>query len=106
MKVKPKEDVEYFERMEYSTKINDMKEGEEVLRALGFNDVKMFEKIRQECSFMNTLITLDSLYFGDFIEIEGEKDDIENVIQKFGFKSEERIIRSYLALEEDYKNHI
>ncbi|MCK9446933.1 class IV adenylate cyclase [bacterium] len=103
VKVRPKEQTNYFERDEYSMKIPNLKEGEEILKALGFNNIKIFEKLRQECEFLNTKISLDKLYFGDFIEIEGEKNDIESVINKLNLSSEERIIRSYLRLEEDYK---
>ncbi len=71
---------------------------------MGFGDVRVFEKTRQECEFLNTKIALDKLYFGDFIEIEGEKEDIENVISKLGLESKERITKAYLALEDDYKN--
>lgn len=102
VKVKPKEESNYFERMEYSMKIQNARDGEDVLRALGFNEVRVFEKVRQECGFSNTKIALDKLYFGDFIEIEGEKEDIENVINKLGLENKERISKAYLALEKDY----
>jgi len=104
VKVKPKGESNYFERMEYSMKIQNAKDGEDVLRALGFNEVRVFQKVRQECEFLSTKIALDRLYFGDFIEIEGQKEDIENVISKLGLESKERITKAYLALEEDYKN--
>ena len=103
VKVKPKEKSNYFERMEHSVKIKSVEEGINVLKALDFNRMRVFKKIRQECEFLNTKIALDKLYFGDFIEIEGEKEDIEKVINKLGLKSKERITKAYLALEDDYK---
>lgn len=104
VKVKPKKETNYFERMEYSMKIGNAKEGEDILRVLGFDDIRVFEKIRQESELLNTKIVLDELYFGNFIEIEGEKEDIENVIIKLGLDNKERITKAYLALEDDYKN--
>ena len=104
VKVKPKKETNYFERMEYSMKIGNAKEGEDILRVLGFDDIRVFEKIRQEGELLNTKIVLDELYFGNFIEIEGEKEDIENVIIKLGLDNKERITKAYLALEDDYKN--
>ncbi|MDD3292985.1 MAG: class IV adenylate cyclase [Candidatus Pacebacteria bacterium] len=104
VKVKPKKETNYFERMEYSMKIGNAKEGEDILRVLGFDDIRVFEKMRQEGELLNTKITLDELYFGNFIEIEGEKKDIENVIVKLGLEDKERITKAYLALEDDYKN--
>ncbi|MDD4662071.1 MAG: class IV adenylate cyclase [Candidatus Pacebacteria bacterium] len=104
VKVRPKEESEYFERAEYSMKISSTEEGVDILKVLGFNEVKMFEKVRQEGELLNTKITLDELYFGTFLEIEGEKEDIENVIIKLGLENKKRLAKAYLALEEDYKN--
>ncbi|MDK2948880.1 MAG: adenylate cyclase, class 2 [Patescibacteria group bacterium] len=104
VKVRPKEESNYFERTEYSMKIQSVKEGEDILKALGFNDVRVFEKTRQDGEVLNTKIALDKLYFGYFIEIEGEKEDIENVINELGLENKERITKAYLALEDDYRN--
>ncbi|MDD2274680.1 MAG: CYTH domain-containing protein [Candidatus Pacebacteria bacterium] len=104
VKVKSKEETNYFERMEYSMKISSVKEGEDILKVLGFDDIKVFEKTRQEGELLNTVITLDELYFGNFIEIEGGKEEIENVIIKLGLENKERITKAYLRVEEDYKN--
>lgn len=104
VKVKPKEESEYFERAEYSMKISSAKEGIDILKVLGYDEVKMFEKVRQEGELLNTKITLDELYFGTFLEIEGEKEDIEKVIIKLGLENKKRLTKAYLALEEDYKN--
>lgn len=106
VKVKTKKQNNYFERNEYSVKIQSLKHGKAVLKALGFNKIKTFEKVRQETEFLNTKISLDKLYFGDFIEIEGEKKHIENVINILGLNSKERITKAYLALEEEYKKDI
>lgn len=104
IKVKPKGETDYFERTEYSMKISSIDEGKDILRVLGFDDVRIFEKVRQECELLNTKITLDELYFGSFIEVGGEKENIENVIIKLRLDGKERIIKSYLALEEDFKD--
>ncbi len=106
VKVKTKKQNNYFERNEYSVKIQSLKHGKAVLKALGFNKIKTFEKVRQETEFLNTKISLDKLYFGDFIEIEGKKKHIENVINILGLNSKERITKAYLALEEEYKKDI
>lgn len=104
IKVKLKGETDYFERTEYSMKISSIDEGKDILRVLGFDDVRIFEKVRQECELLNTKITLDELYFGSFIEVGGEKENIENVIIKLRLDGKERIIKSYLALEEDFKD--
>lgn len=106
LKSKQKKQNNYFERNECSVKIQSLKHRKAVLKALGFNEIKTFEKVRQETEFLSTKISLDKLYFGDFIEIEGKKKHIENVINILGLNSKERITKAYLALEEEYKKDI
>lgn len=107
VKVKSKKKTNYFERKEYSVKLDNIKEGISVLKALGFTKIGEFTKERQEWRFSKVEIMLDKLYFGTFLEIEGSKKNIENMVKLLGFRNKERIIKSYLRIEDDYKqkNH-
>lgn len=104
VKVRPKKKTSYFERREYSIEINDEKDGIEILRLLGFNKIRVFSKKRQEWMFPKVSICLDTLYFGKFLEIEGPKKDIEEMIKLLELEKRERITKAYLALEDDYKD--
>lgn len=95
----------YKERMEYSLPLESVKQGENILFALGYVDVRSFTKERQEWSLLDTKVTIDKLYFGTFLEIEGEKNNIEDVINKLSLDGQKRITKSYLGLEDDYKNN-
>ena len=104
IKVRPKKESNYFERKEYSITINDEKQGIEILKLLGFDRIREFTKKRQEWKFDNVEVCLDVLYFGTFLEIEGQKNDIEDMVKALGFENRQRIAKAYLAVEDDYKN--
>jgi len=104
VKVRPKEKSNYFERKEYSIAISDEKQGIEILKLMGFDRVREFTKKRQEWQFDNVEVCLDVLYFGTFLEIEGKKNNIEDMVKALGFENKQRITKAYLAVEDDYKN--
>lgn len=106
VKVKPKKKTNYFERKEYSIEISNEKEGINILKLLGFDRVRVFSKKRQEWAFSKVSVCLDVLYFGKFLEIEGEKKDIEEMIKLLGFEGRERVTKAYLALEDEYKDSV
>ncbi len=104
VKVRPQKESSFFERKEYSITIDDEKEGIEILKSLGFDRIREFSKKRQEWEFPDVEVCVDDLYFGTFLEIEGEKKDIESMIKKLGLENNERITKAYLAIEDDYKS--
>ncbi len=105
VKVRKEENTGYFERDEYSFPISSVKKGIEMLSVLGFNKVRLFKKRRQEWFLKGCKVNIcvDDLYFGKFLEIEGEKEKIESMIKALGFEGRERITRTYLGLEDDWK---
>ena len=102
LKVRPKRKTEYFERKEYSVEISNIKDGIDIMKSLGYNQVRVFKKTREEWEFKNVEVVLDKLYFGAYIEIEGSKEEIEKMVKKLGFENRERITKAYLGLEDDY----
>ena len=103
VKVRPNKKSDYFERDEYSVVIDNEKAGIKVLKSMGFNRVRKFTKDRQEWKFPNVEVCLDNLYFGTFLEIEGQKKDIEEMIKSLRFEKKKRITKAYLKIEDDYK---
>jgi adenylate cyclase class 2 len=53
-----------------------------------------------------TLLCLDEMPFGTFLEIEGEKKDIVNIAETLGLKWEKRILATYLALFSGIKTQL
>ncbi len=102
VKVRPKKKTSYFERKEYSMEILNSDDGVEVMKSMGYDQVRVFKKNREEWKFDNVEVVLDKLYFGTYIEIEGSKEEIEKMVKKLNFEKKEKITKAYLGLEDDY----
>ena len=102
VKVRPQKKTNYFERKEYSVEILSVKEGIDIMKSMGYDQIRVFEKTREEWAFKGVEVVLDKLYFGAYIEIEGPKEKIEEMVKKLGFENKERITKAYLGLEDDY----
>ncbi len=102
VKVKAKKKTDYFERKEYSMEILNIDDGVEIMKSMGYDHVRIFEKTREEWKFKEVEVVLDKLYFGTYIEIEGQKMKIEKMVKKLGLENKERINKAYLGLEDDY----
>jgi len=102
VKVRPKEKTNYFERKEYSMEILSAEDGVGIMKSMGYDQVRVFKKIREEWKFDKVEVVLDKLYFGTYIEIEGSREEIEEMVKNLGFGKKERITKAYLGLEDDY----
>ncbi len=69
-----------------------------ILAELGYFPRQVYEKERETYRFKQTELCLDILPFGDFLEIEGEKDDIRTAAEVLGLNWENRITANYLSL--------
>lgn len=105
VKIKKSQKSNYFERDEYTIKINSLKEGKSFLKALGYTDTKYFFKTRIPFRYKKGIeIFLDNVPgLGYFLEIEANKKDIEKTIKILNLKKEKRITKSYLGLIQERK---
>ena len=78
----------------------------QILEYLGFHEKQIYEKYREIFILQNTQICLDTMPFGNFIEIEGSKEKIIELSSKFGLKWEKRILNNYLEMFEYLKNKL
>lgn len=102
VKIRPKKKTDYFERKEYSMEILNVDDGKGIMKSMGYDQVRVFKKNREEWKFDKVEIVLDKLYFGIYIEIEGPKKEIEKMVKRLGFEKKERITKAYLGIEDDY----
>ncbi len=65
-------DVKVFEEIE--TRVADPGAMETILAGLGYAPTFVYEKVREEWTFADCHVCLDRLPFGDFVEIEGERE--------------------------------
>jgi len=95
-------------RQEFEVIVDDLDSAGAILAALGYEVITRYEKYRSIYRLMGTLVTLDELPYGKFVEIEGESaDEIQKVARNLNLSWKERIASSYILLFENLKkNHV
>lgn len=105
----PKQDGRSNTRTEYETSVGSMTVARDLLRALGYQDLFVVEKIRREFSRENITACLDRVTgLGDYLELEilleGETgremavDTLLGLLDALGLSRETLCRRSYLEL--------
>ncbi|HWE62639.1 MAG TPA: class IV adenylate cyclase [Chloroflexota bacterium] len=70
-----------------------------LLAHLGYHEVLRYDKVRETWRWQGVEIVLDSLEFGDFVEIEGEAGAIEQAIHLLHLDGQPLERRSYAELQ-------
>lgn len=91
------------EREELETEVVDVDKIHQILNGLGFTREWIMEKYRADYRLGQVIISLDRLPFGNFAEVEGEPDKIEDAIQQLGLSKVERSALSYWGLFDEHK---
>lgn len=87
-------------RREVEVTVSDFDATRELLEALGYKVVFIYEKYRSTYRLGDLEIVLDVLPYGHFIEIEGEEDQIRPTADKLGLRWDALIRDSYHLLFE------
>jgi len=105
VKVKEDKASQYFERKEYTIEISNISEAAAILKAFGFKNMVAWEKVRHDCRVPKLPVELsfDKTPMGWFLEIEGDKKNIEKTLKIFDLDDRPKINRAYLGLWKDYK---
>ena len=69
-----------------------------ILVALGYRRRQVYQKWRETWRLGETILCLDSLPYGSFLEIEGSPDSIMRLVHDLGLDWERRILASYLEI--------
>ncbi len=85
-----------FEELE--TEVSDFSAMQHILEALGFHAEQRYEKWRETFVLGNTHLCLDTMPFGDFLEIEGDKSNILELARQLDLRWEKRILQNYLGI--------
>lgn len=85
-------------RFEAEVNVGDFANTKLILEKLGFMVTASYEKYRSTFSLANTEIVLDELPFGNFVEIEGLPEDIQQSVDRLALSHAPRINYSYLQL--------
>ncbi|HMB25061.1 MAG: class IV adenylate cyclase [Chloroflexota bacterium] len=88
-------------REEIEFVVEDFEKARRFLEALGYQKLVYYEKYRTTYELTETLIMLDELPYGSFLEIEGESDSlIHRVADQLRLKWQTAVATSYIALFE------
>jgi len=86
---------EYAERNEYNVEVEDAGKVAEMLKIIGFDDMRVLEKYRETWEGFDVDVVIDYTPIGDFMEIEGEKEEIDAFIERFNLNGLPRITMAY-----------
>ncbi|MFP4040327.1 MAG: class IV adenylate cyclase [Desulfosudaceae bacterium] len=88
---------------EIETVVDDFEAARKILGALGFQEVQRYEKQRRTYVVDDTELCLDTMPYGVFLEIEGDKAAIRRLADCLGLSWERRILANYLEMFEHIK---
>ena len=96
----PDTDRAFKIRRELEVQVDDFATTQQILEKIGFKTVRIYEKYRETFEFHDTHLCLDTLPYGDFLEIEGRRKDIVDLSAKLGLKWSRRSLLNYHELFE------
>lgn len=83
---------------EIEISVSDFEATKQLFQSLGFLQQQVYEKWRETINFNPTLVCLDEMPYGDFLEIEGRRDDIRSMAAQLGLDWNRRILMNYLKI--------
>jgi adenylate cyclase class 2 len=100
----PKGNTEFKVFNELEVVVGEFKTMNQILEALGFYVAQKYEKWRETFTLGDTHFCLDTMPFGDILEIEGQKKDIRYFSDRLGLNWDERILLNYLEIFDILRN--
>ena len=94
----------YKIREEIEIEVTDFEKTKEILSILGFEIFFIYEKYREIYKKNNIKIMIDQTPIGDFIEIEAQETEIDEISRQLGFNKKHYIKKSYYSLYRQQKN--
>ncbi|MFB0565815.1 MAG: class IV adenylate cyclase [Candidatus Aminicenantaceae bacterium] len=94
----PQKSRKFKIRKEYETEIKNQKQVRKILKYMGLVPVFDYQKYRTVFKKGNLKICLDETPVGNFIEMEGERNEIVRFAQALDFSKDEYIKLDYIEL--------
>ncbi len=93
-------DTQFKVHRELEVEVGDFDACHSILEGIGFHPEQAYEKWRETFVLNNTKVLIDTMPFGVFLEIEGEKSHIRGMADRLGLHWEKRILLNYLEIFE------
>jgi adenylate cyclase, class 2 len=97
------EDTQFKTLTEYEVEVSNFESMKVILEALDYHPVQIYEKWRETFIVDHTQILMDSMPYGNFLELEGTGAGILDLVEKLGLDWNRRILLNYLAMFEILK---
>jgi adenylate cyclase class 2 len=102
----PVKSKEYKIVTELEVEVSDFATMSQILQTLGFHPEQKYETWRETIVLDQTLFCLDSMPYGDFLEIEGQEKDIRYSASRLGLDWRKRILFNYLEIFEIIRKNL
>ncbi len=93
-------------RQEFQVSVGDFEAMRAILECLGYSVWSGYEKVRKEFELGQVVISLDTMPFGQFVELEGPLEGIQSLARSLGLDLEKRITRGYISLFVEAKSKL
>lgn len=93
-------DPAFKQLIELEVEVADLTVMQRILASLGYHPEQTYEKWRETLTLDQTAFCLDTLPYGDFLEIEGPKEAICDAARRLGLDWGKRILLNYLEIFE------
>lgn len=93
-------DTQFKVHRELEVEVGDFRACHAILEGIGFHPEQTYEKWRETFVLNDTKFLIDTMPYGLFLEIEGEKDPIRAMADQLGLRWEERILLNYVEIFE------
>ncbi|MCI0338878.1 MAG: class IV adenylate cyclase [Acidobacteria bacterium] len=99
--------TQFKQRVEIETGLNDPESAIEIFERLGYRKWFRYQKYRtvyraRLAQGKSLHVMFDETPLGNFIELEGEEEDIAEAVRMLGVTSADYILESYLALQAEH----
>jgi len=94
----PFENNQFKIHQELEVEVDNFEKMNVILESLGFHRAQLYEKWRERFIINKSVVCIDQMPFGDFLEIEGEMINIKELAAAMSLKWEKRILLNYLQL--------
>lgn len=87
-----------YEELEVT--VSDFEKASAILSRIGYRPAQRYEKIRETYAMGEAEVCVDTMPYGNFLEIEASPAVIRDTAATLGFRWEERILGNYLGIFE------
>ncbi len=99
----PQKSRKFKIREEYEAEVKNEREFKKILKSVGLSPTFQYKKNRRVFRKKRLKICLDETPVGDFLELEGEREDIVKTAKALGFSKKEFIKSDYIQLIKEAK---